>query len=172
MLLIAVDEVPAAIVGQTVFQTTEDTRGYLMPLEGLVQWRGIPLALYSDRHAAFKYNAHRKPVPVENIQFARVMRELGIQQVYALCPQAMGRAKWMLETFQDRLVTELNLAAASTIDEAGLVLKESLLEAPGGVPGFPGGRSGPGLFSSGGHCPAAPASHWPLEPSPSVGRPA
>ena len=168
MLLIAVDEVPAAIVGQTIFQTTEDTRGYLMPLEGLVQRRGSPLALYSDRHAAFKYNAHRKPVRVENIQFARVMRELGIQQVYALSSQAMGRAKWMLETLQDRLVTKLNLTAPSTIDEAGLVLKESLLE----VPGFPGGRSRPGLFSSGGHCPAAPASRWPLEPSPSVGRPA
>ena len=168
-MLIAVDEVPAAIVGQTVFQTTEDTRG---PLEGLVQWRGIPLALYSDRHAAFKYNAHRKPVPVENIQFARVMRKLGIQQVYALSSQAKRRANWMLEAFQDRLVTELNLAAASTINEADLVLKESLLEAPGGVPEFPRERSGPGLFSSGGHCPAAPASRRPLGPSPSVGRPA
>ena len=60
-MLIAVDEVPASIVGQTVFHITEDTRGYLMPLGGLVQRRGIPLALYSDRHAAFKYNSHRKP---------------------------------------------------------------------------------------------------------------
>ena len=111
-------------------------------------------------------------MPVENIQFARVMRELGIQQVYALSPQAKRRANWMLETFQDRLVTKLNLAAASTIDEAGLVLKESLLEAPGGLPEFPRERSGPGLFSSGGHCPAAPANRWPLGPSPSVGRPA
>ena len=77
-------------------------------------------------------------MPVENIQFARVMRELGIQQVYALSPQAKRRANWMLETFQDRLVTDLNLAAASAIDGAGLVLKEFLLEAPGGVAGFPG----------------------------------
>ena len=143
-----------------------------MPLGGSGPTEGIPLALYSDRHAAFKYNAHRKPVRVENIQFARVMRELGIQQVYALSSQAMGRAKWMLETLQDRLVTKLNLTAPSTIDEAGLVLKESLLEAPGGVPGFPGGRSGPGLFSSGGHGPATPASRWPLGPSSSAGRPA
>ena len=91
-------------------------------------------------------------MPVENIQFARVMRELGIQQVYALFPQAKGRANWTLETFQDRLVTELHLAGASTINEAGLVLKESLLEASRRVPGFPGGRAGPGMFSSGGHC--------------------
>ena len=60
----------------------------------------------SDRHAAFKYNARQKPVPVETThQFARVMRELGIQQIFALSPQAKGRVERMLETFQDRLVT-------------------------------------------------------------------
>ena len=52
----------------------------------------------------------------------------------------------MLETFQDWLVTELQLAAASTIDEDGLVLREFLLEASGGVPAFPRERSGPELF--------------------------
>ena len=83
---------------------------------------GNPLALYSDRHAALKYNARQKPVPVETTQFARVMRELGVQQIFALSPQAKGRVERMLETFQDRLVTELRLARASSIDEAGLVL--------------------------------------------------
>ena len=48
----------------------------------------------------------------------------------------------MLETFQDRLVTELHLAAASTIGEEVLVLQEFLLEASRGVPAFPGERSG------------------------------
>ena len=43
------------------------------------------------------------------------------------------------------LVTELHLAAASTIDEDGLALKEFLLEASRGVPTFPGERSGPEL---------------------------
>jgi len=124
-LLIAVDDATGT-VAQTVFRTTEDTRGYLVLLEGLVRQWGIPLALYSDRHAAFKYNARKKPVPVETTQFARVMRELGIQQIFALSPQAKGRVERMLETFQDRLVTELRLAGASTIDEASLVLQEFL----------------------------------------------
>ena len=124
-LLIAVDDATGA-VAQAVFRTTEDTRGYLVLLEGLVcQW-GIPLAIYSDRHAAFKYNARQKPVPVETTQFARVMRELGIQQIYALSPQAKGRVERMLETFQDRLTTELRLAGAGTIGEASLVLQEFL----------------------------------------------
>ena len=113
-------------VAQAAFRTTEDTRGYLVLLEGLVRQWGIPLALYSDRHSAFKYNARQKPVPVETTQFARVMRELGIQQIFALSPQAKGRVERMLETFQDRLVTELRLAGASTIDQAKEVLQEFL----------------------------------------------
>ena len=67
-LLIAVDYATGT-VSQAVFRTTEDTRGYLVLLEGLVQQWGIPLTLYSDRHAAFKYNARQKPVPVETTQF-------------------------------------------------------------------------------------------------------
>ena len=124
-LLIAVDDATGT-VAQAIFRTTEDTRGYLVLLEGLVRRSGIPLALYSDRHSAFKYNARQKPVPVETTQFARVMRELGIQQIFALSPQAKGRVERMLETFQDRLTTELRLAGASTIGEASLVLKEFL----------------------------------------------
>ena len=124
-LLIAVDDATGT-VAQAVFRTTEDTRGYLVLLEGLVRQWGIPLALYSDRHAAFKYNARQKPVPVATTQFARVMRELGVQQIFALSPQAKGRVERMLETFQDRLVTELRLADASTIDDAKEILHEFL----------------------------------------------
>ena len=74
------------------------------------------------------------------------MRELGIQQIYALSPQPKKRVGRMLETFQDRLVTELHLPAASTIDEDGLALKEFLLEASRGVPTFLEERSGPELL--------------------------
>ena len=74
------------------------------------------------------------------------MRELSIQQIYALSPQPKKRVDRMLETFQDQLVTKLHMAAASTIDEDGLVLREFLLEASRGVPTFPGERSGPELL--------------------------
>ena len=124
-LPIAVDDAIGA-VAQAVFRTSEDTRGYPVLLEGLVRQWGIFLALYSDRHATFKYNARQKPVPVETTQFARVMRDLGIRHIFALSPQAKGRVERMLETFQDRLTTELRFAGASTIDEAGLVLQEFL----------------------------------------------
>ena len=63
MLLIAVDDA-IRTVARTVFHTTEDTRVYLVLLEGLIRQWDIPLALYSDCHAAFKYNARQKPMPV------------------------------------------------------------------------------------------------------------
>ena len=64
---------------------------------------------------------------METTQFARVMRELGIQQIFALSPQAKGRVERMLETFQDRLVTELRLARRQHHRPGqGLVLQEFL----------------------------------------------
>ena len=87
---------------------------------------GNPLALYSDRHATFKYNARQGPVLYESTQFARVMRELGIQQIFAMSPQAKGRVERMASSFQDRLVTELRLAGAIAMEEANAVLQEFL----------------------------------------------
>ena len=114
------------VVAQALFHPSEDTRGYLVLLEGLVRQWGIPLALYSDRHAAFKYNARQGYVLYESTQFARVMRELGIRQIFALSPQAKGRVERMASTFQDRLVTELRLAGAATMEQANEVLLEFL----------------------------------------------
>jgi len=125
VLLLAVDDATST-VAQAVFHPSEDTRGYLVLLEGLVRQWGIPLALYSDRHAAFKYNARQGPVLYESTQFARVMRELGIQQIFAMSPQAKGRVERMASTFQDRLVTELRLAGATTMEGANAVLQEFL----------------------------------------------
>ena len=55
------------------------------------------------------------------------MDELGIQMVFALSPQAKGRVERTAGTFQDRLVTELRLAGATTIEEANVVLKDFLV---------------------------------------------
>ena len=66
------------------------------------------------------------PVLAESTQFARVIRELGIQQIFAVSPQAKGRVERMAETFQDRLVTELRLAGASSISQANEILQQFL----------------------------------------------
>ena len=51
------------------------------------------------------------------------MDELGIQLIVALSPQVKGRVERAAGTFQDRLVSELRLAGAITIDDANRVLE-------------------------------------------------
>ena len=63
---------------------------------------------------------------MEATHFSRAMMERGIQQIFARSPQAKGRVERMAGTFQDRLVTELRLARARTIDQANAVLRDFL----------------------------------------------
>ena len=54
------------------------------------------------------------------------MAELGIQLIFALSPQAKGRVERTAGTFQDRLITELRLAGATTMEQAKAVLQQFL----------------------------------------------
>ena len=60
-----------------------------------------------------------------------MVRELGIQQIFAMSPQAEGRVERMASTLQDRLVTELRLAGATTAGAttAGATTMEEAEEA-------------------------------------------
>ena len=49
-----------------------------------------------------------------------------IQLICALSPQAKGRVERTAGTFQDRLITELRLAGATTVEQANAVLREFL----------------------------------------------
>ena len=89
-LLLAVDDATGTVVN-AVFRTGEDTRGYFMLLEGLIESWGLSLALYSDRHAVFKHNARQPETAAEATQFTRGLQELGIRQIFARSPQAKGR---------------------------------------------------------------------------------
>ena len=126
-LLLVVDDAPGT-VANAVFRPEEDTRGYFILMEELIQRWGIPLALYGDRHGVFKFSGkprHIRP-PVEATHFSRAMVDLGIQQIFARSPQAKGRVERMAGTFQDRLVTDLRLAVARTTDQANAALRDFL----------------------------------------------
>ena len=124
-LLLAVDDATGIVVN-AMFCEQENTRDYFLLMRGLIQRHGIPIALYTDRHSVFKNvpGSGRAGAPT---QFSRAMDELGIQMVFALSPQAKGRVERTAGTFQDRLVTELRLAGATTIEEANVVLKDFLV---------------------------------------------
>ena len=124
-LLLAVDDATGAVV-HALFRPAEDARGYFLLMEQVLRRSGIPLALYSDRHAVFRASAQQRAGGEASTQFARALAELGVRLIFARSPQAKGRVERMAGTFQDRLVTELRLASATTIGEAQAVLERFL----------------------------------------------
>jgi hypothetical protein len=107
----------------------ENTVGYLRALLAMIAAHGVPLSLYRDRHSIFQRNDNHwtlaeqlagKQTPT---QLGRALEQLGIQQIPAYSPQAKGRIERAWRTCQDRLVSELRLAQASTLDPANAVLQ-------------------------------------------------
>ena len=99
-LLLAIDDATST-VPYALFRHEEDTHGYFLLMQELIRRCGVPLALYSDRHAVFKYvpGSHQSPAPT---QFGRAMAELGVEQIFARSPEAKGRVERANGTFQDR----------------------------------------------------------------------
>ena len=124
----ATGDVPCA-----TFREQEDAQGYLLVLREVVRKRGVPLALYSDRHKIFQSEAKEpltleeelagKPLPT---QVRRVLDELGIIWIGARSPQAKGRVERLWRTFQDRLCQELRLDGVTTLEQANAALPNLL----------------------------------------------
>ena len=129
-LLLAIDDATGT-APNAVFQEQETTEGYLHLLRGVVQKHGVPLAVYTDRHAAFlarRTSAEEQPGAHRGrTQLARALHELGVTQIFALSPEGKGRVERANGTFQDRRVSELRLAGANTLDEANCILAKFLL---------------------------------------------
>jgi hypothetical protein len=125
----ATGKVPFAL-----FREQEDAQGYFLLLREMVAKQGIPLAVYHDRHGIFERPPLEGPGTLEEqlrgemptTQFGRLLKELEIESIAARSPQAKGRVERLFGTFQDRLVSELRLAGAQTLQEANRVLKAFL----------------------------------------------
>lgn len=106
----------------------ENTVGYLRSLHTMILSHGIPLSLYRDRHGIFQRNdshwtlAEQLAGKQAPTQLGRAFDQLGIEQIPAYSPQAKGRIERAWRTFQDRLVSELRLARATTGSQANIVL--------------------------------------------------
>ena len=146
-LLLAVDDATGtAPCG--LFREREDTHGYFELLEGILARHGIPLGVYTDRHAVFQSPGQRLEkesgvLDITPTQWGRALREIGVTQVFAHSPEAKGRVERANGTFQDRLVSELRLANASTLEEANGVLRKFLprFNARFGVPATQAGSA-------------------------------
>ena len=78
-LLFAVDDATGTVVN-ALFCDQEDSRSYFLLLQGLIQRRGIPLALYTDRRPVFKHRSEYQPAGTAT-QFGRATDTIDIRAV-------------------------------------------------------------------------------------------
>ncbi len=122
------DDATAQILAAHFQLEVENTLGYLRALRTMIVAHGIPLSLYRDRHSIFQRNdahwtlAEQLAGKQSPTQLGRAFDQLGIEQIPAYSPQAKGRIERAWRTCQDRLVSELRLAQACTLDQANAVL--------------------------------------------------
>ena len=122
-LLVMIDDATSKVVAR--FFPAETTEGYFRLLKRYIGKHGRMLAIYADRHSIFfATDKHGEPVLT---QFGRALEELGVQLIPAGSPQAKGRVERFNGTAQDRLVKELRLAKAKTIEQANEVVDKVFL---------------------------------------------
>ena len=80
-------------------------------MRDLIQSYGIPLTQTAMPSSSTRRRRRPPRLPPR-------MGELGVQLIFARSPQAKGRVERTAGTLQDRLVSELWLAGATTIDDA------------------------------------------------------
>jgi len=122
-LVVAMDDATGALL-HGVFSEQEDAQSYLVCLKGLLLDKGIPLAIYMDRHGIFKRNDEHWTLEEElageriPTQVGVALKSLAVEPIFALSPQAKGRVERLFGTLQDRLVGELRLAGIRSRDQA------------------------------------------------------
>ena len=129
-LMAVIDDATGALLCG-VFALQEDAQSYLICLKQMLLEKGIPLAIYMDRHGIFRRNDDHWTVEEQlageqtPTQVGQALKALGIEPIFALSPQAKGRVERLFNTLQDRLVQELRLAGISTPEPATVFLNGS-----------------------------------------------
>src|SRR6266545_5733018 len=131
-LIGAIDDATGKVVG-AFFQQAESSWGYFTLFASIFCQHALPQSIYSDRHSVFWTD--REPTVEEQLsnkrpttEVGRALDELGVTLILAGSPQAKGRIERLWGTFQDRLVSELRLAKAKTLQRAQAVLDHYLSE--------------------------------------------
>jgi len=128
-LMGAVDDATGELLPGAHFVEQECAAGYLRVLKAIAEHKGLPWSAYMDQHGSLKRNDDHWTLAEElrgeqdPTQVGRALKALEIEVIYALSPQAKGRVERLWGTLQDRLVSELRLANAGTVEQANVVLE-------------------------------------------------
>lgn len=143
----AVDDATSEVVDAQFFPA-ETTEAYLSLLKGILRKRGVPKAIYSDRHGTFVVNNSQQADLLRaqgrtlETQISRALKELGIEWIAAYSPQAKGRIERLWGVFQDRLLKELRLEGIRTLREANEYLQKRFLPRYNRLFRMPAARKG------------------------------
>ncbi len=128
-LMGAIDDATGELLPGAHFVEQECAAGYLRVLKAMAEEKGLPFSAYMDRHGSLKRNDDHWTLEEElrgvqdPTQVGRALQALEIEVIFALSPQAKGRVERLWGTLQDRLVSELRLAGATTVEQANVVLQ-------------------------------------------------
>jgi len=129
-LIGAIDDATSKVMG-AFFAQAESSWGYFTLFCEIFKEHGLPQSIYTDCHSVFWTD--REPTLEEQLinrkpttEVGRGLKELGVTLILAHSPQAKGRIERLWNTFQDRLVSELRLAKAKSVEQATVVLDRYL----------------------------------------------
>jgi transposase len=130
-LIGAIDDATSKVMG-AFFASAESSWGYFHLFCEIFKQHGVPQSIYTDCHSVFWTD--REPTLEEQLinrkpttEVGRGLEELAVTLILAHSPQAKGRIERLWNTFQDRLVSELRLAKAKTVEQATVVLNRYLI---------------------------------------------
>lgn len=131
-LIGGIDDATSKVMGG-FFTQAESSWGYFTLFSDTFGEHGLPHSIYTDCHSVFWTD--REPTLAEQLlnkkpttEVGRGLEELGVTLILAHSPQAKGRIERLWNTFQDRLVSELRLAKAKTLEQAQAVLERYIPE--------------------------------------------
>jgi len=131
-LIGAIDDATSKVKG-AFFASAESSWGYFHLFCEIFKQHGVSQSIYTDCHSVFWTD--REPTLEEQLinkkpttEVGRGLAELGVTLILAHSPQAKGRIERLWNTFQDRLVSELRLAKAKTLEQAQVVLERYIPE--------------------------------------------
>lgn len=127
-LMGAVDDATSELLPGAHFVDQECSAGYLTTLRAIVQEKGVPGSVYMDRHGSLRRNDDNWTLEEElrgeqdATQVGNALKDLNVEPIFAMSPQAKGRVERVWGTLQDRLVSELRVAKVTSLDEANAFL--------------------------------------------------
>jgi transposase len=129
VLMGSIDDATNTTYGR--FHDYEGTLPAMDMFKGYVEKYGLPMSVYLDRHMTYKSSKKLtewdEVKRIESLsQFERALKELGVEVIHALSPQAKGRVERLFGVLQDRLVKEMRLRGISTKEESNAFLEEYL----------------------------------------------